>query len=153
MKVEIILNENIKEPCIKIETNIITNEIQKIADSLMTDIPNDFLIGIKDKKISILEVRDVVFFYSSNQYVYANIDGQTLIVKKKLYELEEIYKETGFIRISNSCIVNMKKVKNLKFSYTGTIEINFLNGTKEYVSRRYISEIKKYLGMWGERNG
>lgn len=63
-----------------------------------------------------------------------------------MYELEEILGE-NFIRVSNTDIVNMKKVKNFDMSITGSIHINFLDGDSVYASRRYISAIKKQLGI------
>ena len=54
---------------------------------------------------------------------------------------------TAFVRASNSCIVNIEKIDNLELSYSGTIEINFKNGEKEFVSRRYVPRIKNYLGI------
>ncbi len=52
-----------------------------------------------------------------------------------------------FVRISNSEIVNLKKVKNFDLSITGTICVELANDTKTYVSRRYVSKIKKVLGI------
>lgn len=52
-----------------------------------------------------------------------------------------------FVRISNSEIVNLKKVKSLDLSFVGTICMELSNGTVSYVSRRYVSKIKKVLGL------
>lgn len=51
------------------------------------------------------------------------------------------------IRISNSEIVNLKKVKNLDLSFVGTICMELSNGDVSYVSRRYVSKIKRLLGL------
>ncbi|KYH30611.1 putative HTH-type transcriptional regulator [Clostridium tepidiprofundi DSM 19306] len=146
MKVEIVVKPELKDTHIVIYTNEITNEIQGIVDSLSNS-QNRILTGIKDKKIFLLEDEEIYCFYSENQKVYAKTTKGKLWIKQKLYELENIYDGTSFIRISKSCIVNIDKIKNLDISYVGTIEIVFKNGEREYVSRRYISKIKKYLGI------
>lgn len=146
MKVEVILDANSKEPHIVIYTDEITDEIQEILDSL-SNRPIDKLMGIKDKKIFLLKPEEIYCFYSENQKVFAKTDTHSLCVKQKLYELEEKLKGTSFVRVSNSCIVNISQINNLELSYSGTIQINFKNNDKEFVSRRYVSKIKKYLGI------
>ena len=64
----------------------------------------------------------------------------------RLYELEERL-DNRFVRISNSEIVNLKKVKSLDLSFVGTICMELSNGEVSYVSRRYVSKMKKILGL------
>lgn len=52
-----------------------------------------------------------------------------------------------FARISNSDIVNLKKVKEFNLSIVGTICVKLSNGTVTYVSRRFVSKIKQILGI------
>lgn len=146
MKVEIVVKPNLKEPCTVIYTNKITDEIQQIADRI-SDSQSKLLTGTKDKKIFLIEKEEIYCFYSEKQKIYAKTDKGDLWVKYKLYQLEEMFQGSSFVRISNSSIVNIDKIKNLEISYTGTIEILFKNGEKEFVSRRYVSKIKKYLGI------
>lgn len=146
MKVEVILDADSKDPRIVVYTDELTDEIQQIIDSL-SNRQIDKLIGIKDKKIFLLKPNEVYCFYSENQKVFAKTDAHTLCIKQKLYELEEKFKGTSFVRVSNSCIVNISKINNLELSYSGTIQINFKNNDREFVSRRYVSKIKKYLGI------
>ena len=82
--------------------------------------------------------------YSENGKVYAKTSKNSYLLKFRLYQLEEML-DKNFIRISNSEIINIKKVKNLDFAMIGTIKINFINGTYTYASRRFIKKIKDYL--------
>ena len=68
-------------------------------------------------------------------------------MRLRLYEAEERMDSSKFVRISNSEIVNLKKVKSLDLSFVGTICMELSNGTVSYVSRRYVSKIKKVLGL------
>ena len=68
-------------------------------------------------------------------------------LKARLYELEERLAKKNFIRISNSEIVNFSKIKNFDLSLAGTITIIFKDGSKTYVSRRYVKKIKQFLGI------
>ena len=68
-------------------------------------------------------------------------------IRLRLYELEERLDDSKFVRISNSEIVNLKKVKSLDLSFVGTICMELSNGEVSYVSRRYVSKIKKKVGL------
>ena len=90
--------------------------------------------------------------YSMDKKVYmdavADGEDETLLVKMRLYEFEELAQKCGwtdFIRISNTDIVNFSKVTNLDLSLTGIVRVNFTNGKAAIVSRRYMSKIKKEL--------
>ena len=51
------------------------------------------------------------------------------------------------MRISNSEIVNLKKVRGFDLSFAGTICVSLSDGSVTYVSRRYVSKIKQVLGI------
>lgn len=146
MKIEIILKPDLNEPHLVIYTGEVTKEIQQIADRLSNS-QAKILTGTKDQRIFILNPEEIYCFYSENQKIFAKTENGALCVKQKLYELEESFSGTSFVRVSNSCIVNIDKIKNLEISYTGAIDIIFKNGDKEFVSRRYVPKIKKYLGI------
>lgn len=143
---DIAIKSELKEPYVVVYTNEITEEIQHIVQRL-SNTQNKILTGIKDEKIFLLENDEIYCFYSENKKIYAKTDKGNLWVKQKLYQLEEMFEGTSFVRISNSCIVNVNKIKNLEISFSGAIDIVFKNGEKEFVSRRYVSKIKKYLGI------
>lgn len=50
-------------------------------------------------------------------------------------------------KLSNSEIVNLKKVLSFDLSFAGTICVSLSDGTSSYVSRRYVNKIKKILGI------
>ena len=68
-------------------------------------------------------------------------------LKFRMYELEEKLDKNCFVRISNSEIINLKKVKSFDLSLTGTICVKMKNGRVTYASRRYVSKIKQVLGI------
>ena len=51
--------------------------------------------------------------------------------------------------ITNSEIINFKMVESFDLSFSGTICVKLVDGTSTYVSRRYLSKIKQWLGIWG----
>ena len=64
-------------------------------------------------------------------------------------DLIRVYAGSGkvFVRISNSEIINLKKVRSFDLSFAGTICVELQGGATAYVSRRCVSKLKKMLGM------
>ena len=95
----------------------------------------------------IVYVTDIFRIYTGNQKVYIQTLQGEYAIRYRLYELEEALDKKQFLRISNSEIVNVKKIRDIDLSIIGRICIRFSNDTQTYVSRRYIPKIKKSLGI------
>ncbi len=66
-------------------------------------------------------------------------------MKEPLYKLEERF--IKMIRISSSEMINPDFIKNLELSFTGTIKVNFRDGSFSHTSRRYMKGFKRRLGI------
>jgi len=147
LKVEININPEIEETKIVIHAKEITNEVTKLANSLTEENINT-IIGFLDDKVYILDKKDIESFYTEDNKIFArNKDQKKYYIKYRMYELEESLKNTSFIRISNSEIINFNEVRNLDLGIIGTIIVNFKSGNTAYVSRRNVAKIKKYLNI------
>lgn len=105
------------------------------------------LTAYRDDIAKIVNMTDVFRIYTGNQKVYIQTHQGEYAIRYRLYELEEALDKKQFLRISNSEIVNVKKIRDIDLSIIGRICIRFLNDTQTYVSRRYIPKIKKSLGI------
>ena len=146
MKVEVEIDETLEESKIVIFTNKVTNEVQEVINKIKSN-ENKAYTGTRDQKVYLLNPKDIFYFYAENQKVLVKTEDGILQVKLKLYEIEEQIIGTNFLRISNSVIANIDKIKNFEITLNGTLCIKFTNGDVEYSSRRYVSKIKKYLGL------
>ena len=68
---------------------------------------------------------------------------------KAVYEIEEKYENTDYIRISKSSIVNLNKIKSIRPDFGGKILATMENNEKIYISRQYVPILKKKLGIGG----
>ena len=66
--------------------------------------------------------------------------------KQKLYELEEL-KLRDFMRVSKSSIINLSKIKTLVPSISGKLEAILISGERVVISRQYVHELKRNLGV------
>ena len=146
MQVEIKIDSAYVEPKIIIMTAAMTEDVNIIIDKLSKETPQ-IISGSKNEKIEVIEQEDLIRVYSNSGKVFAVTDKGEYTTRLRLYEMEERLNSNQFVRISNSEIINFKKVKNFDLSFTGTICVEFMNGTTTYVSRRYVSKIKTILGI------
>ena len=147
--IEIKINSNCKNPKITIETAEITSEINNLIKKL-SESNLQIICGFLDDKVEILNEEDIIYIYCSDSKVFASTIKNDYKLKLRLYELENQLNKSNFIRISNSEIINLKMVKSLHLSFTGTIYVKFINNKSTYVSRRYVKRFKEILGIWGD---
>lgn len=97
--------------------------------------------------MQILEQTDIFRIYAAVGKVFAVTDKKEFVLRLRLYEIEERLNNKGFVRISNSEIINIEKAKKFDLSTVGTICVSLSNGNVSFVSRRYVKKIKKTLGI------
>ena len=138
--------KDLKNICITIDVVQLTEEVQKIIDYISNiSKKQSQIIADKDNKIYILELKDVICFFSKDKYNYVRTVNGIYRIKMKLYELEEVLDKNDFIKISNSCIVNINQVECFDISILGTIVVKLKDDTKENVSKRNIKKVKQML--------
>lgn len=146
MQVEIKIDDSCSEPKVIILTDSMTEEINELVQKLSEN-NSRIISGSRDGRIEILEQNDLIEIYAGNGRVFAVTDHGEYVLRLRLYEAEERLNSAQFVRISNSEIINLKKVKNFDLSFAGTICVELVNDTTAYVSRRYVQKIKKILGI------
>lgn len=149
MKLDIDIDDQYEETTVVIKTNELTKEIEDIIKTIRTSTKKT-IVGKSDEKLYIINPHEIYRMYGENQKVLTETETGIYELTNKLYELEEQFQNTSFVRVSKSAIVNFDKVKNMEMFFNGTMCVNFDNGKQEFVSRRYVSKIKQYLGMGGK---
>ena len=97
--------------------------------------------------MEVIEPDDLFRIYAAGGKVFAVTDKGEYLLRLRLYEAAERLNPSRFVRISNSEIINLEKVKNFDLSFTGTICVSMTDGAVTYVSRRYVNKIKQVLGI------
>ena len=146
MKIEVKIDPAYQEPSVVILTDVMTEEVNDILKKLSESAPQ-VLSGIRAGSLEVLEQEDLIRAYANQGKVFAVTESGVYQLRLRLYELEERLDKARFVRISNSEIVNLKKVRSFDLGLTGTICVRLADGTVTYVSRRYVSKIKHILGV------
>lgn len=67
--------------------------------------------------------------------------------KEKLYALKNRLKNTSFVRISKSTLLNMDYLKSVQPIKHYRLEANLKNKEKLIINRHYVKEVKQYLNI------
>ena len=149
LKVGINIDHSVEE----VEVLITAQEQSRTVNALYEHIVEfdkkslETLTAYRDDIAKIVNVTDVFRIYMGNQKVYIQTHQGEYAIRYRLYELEAALDKKQFLRISNSEIINVKKIRDIDLSLIGRICIRFEDNTQTYVSRRYIPKIKKSLGI------
>ncbi len=152
MRISTDINSKYKELELKVCNGDMTGEVMSVVNELH-EIFDKNLTGTDEKGNKRILRRSEIFsvFSEGQRVMILTIDGR-FTVPNKLYELESELHEADFIRISKSEIVNIRKIKSLDMSITGTIKLVMKNGYETYVSRRNVAKIRERLTNVREEN-
>ena len=146
MQVELKIDPRCAEPRIVVVAAEMTEEIDALLKKLSGQ-DMQMITGQKDGKLEILEPAELIRVFAQGGKVLASARRGQYALRMRLYELEERLDPRRFVRISNSEIINLCEAESFDLSIAGTICVQMKNGETTYVSRRYVSKIKKILGL------
>ncbi len=146
MDVEVKIDAGQQEMRIVIYAPALTDEVTGLVRRLGGEAPA-FIAGYRDGLVSLLAHDDIVRVFTETPRVNVQTVQGTYGVKNRLYEIEAMLDSRQFVRISNTDLVNLKKIKHLDVSLSGTIRVSLEGGIEAFVSRRYMAGIKQRLGL------
>ena len=145
MKVTVELSDKFREPYAVIYTDKITDSIQHMLDIFGSE---DTLITAlqNETNIVILQPKDIYMIRIEDKDTVIYGEKQKYRSRKRLYELaDQLGKQ--FMQISKSTLVNLSYMDSIEPGFGGAVLLKMKNGSKDYVSRKYLPAFKKYLGL------
>lgn len=97
--------------------------------------------------IYMVNPQDIYYFDAVDNKVFVYCKEKVYETKYKLYEIEELFVHTDFFRASKSSIVNLAKLVHVAPVFNGRFEAVLSNGEKVIISRQFVPELKKKLGI------
>lgn len=143
MKLDIYIDKEREEQVIVYahERNELTRQIEQLVFERTEDI-----IGYKEREALRLGLSEIYCFTVTDNRVYAMTEKESYQLRCRLYQLEERLPET-FVKINQSCIVNIKMIGRFNASVSGTLNVILKNGYTDYISRRNLKKVKERLGL------
>lgn len=121
------------------------------TDASLTFKEDDYIqetfIGYLNGSYEIIHFRNILFIESFGHDIVLHTADNTYQIKEKLYEIEGMLHEKGFIRINKSTIVNKFGIKELNPTFNSRIILYMKNGSELIVTRSYNQQFKKFIGL------
>lgn len=122
----------------------VTEEIQNAIDILKND-----CLGIpvtNDSETLVCKLDKIYYVESVDKHTYVYTKGNCYKTKYRLYELEDML-SVDFFRCSKSMILNIRKIKSVKADFNGRMIAELLNNERIIISRSYVKDLKRKLGL------
>ncbi len=94
-----------------------------------------------------IDIKKIFYFESVDEKSFIYTEKNVYPIDRKLYELETLLKETSFVRISKSCILNTDLLDSVKVLLNGKMEASLQNGEKMVINRHYVPGFKQKFGL------
>ena len=134
-----------REEEIIIRCHNINSDTVKLLQELKTT--QREITGYKGGEIHRLCFDEIYYFEVVENKSFLYCENDVYESRLKLYEFEQLSLETGFFRAAKSMIINSDKIDYITPSLSGRFEATLLNGEKVVVSRQYVGELKKRMGI------
>ena len=144
MRVGIKLAPEYRPPFAVIYADVLTDEIRR-AEAFLKGDPSTLLVR-KETGSAVLHPEEICLVRVE--------DGRTVVYTKKdrfesdrrLYEIQSQL-DDSFIRISKQAVVSRRAIRSVEVGGGGSLRLVLRNGQEEYVSLKYLPELKASLGL------
>lgn len=145
MKITIKLDSNVEETEITILCKTIDSELESVISSI--GLINNIISGKLDNETFFISLGEVLYFETIDNKTFFYTKNKMYETSTKIYQLEEKFSDTPFVRINKSSLINIQKVRSIKSEENSKLIATLINGEKIVVSRQYIQKIKMKLGV------
>lgn len=105
----------------------------------------DSVLGKLEDKYSLLSFVNIHYFEANGQDVFCYTADKQYKVRERLYILQDITINKGFLRVSKSHVINVKKIKSIIPMFNSKFILEMENGNEVDVTRTYIQDFKDYI--------
>lgn len=114
---------------------------------LKEDLHQDVFLGMSNGDIIPIPYNEVLYIESYGRDVYINTMNGFFKLKNRLYEVDESLKNSGFLRISKSVIINKAGIESIKPIINSRFELIMKNKEKVTVTKSYRKIFRTFIGF------
>ena len=103
--------------------------------------------GWREDTLRRLKLSEIFYFEVVDDASFIYTGKEVFEAREKLYEFARLTAGSTLFRCSKSMILNAEKIDYVRPSLSGRFEAVLSNGEKAVVSRKYVSELKRLLGI------
>ena len=118
--------------------------VGNVKDAVMGQLT---VCGYKDNVMHRLRLSEIYYFEVVDGTSFFYTQNDVFNAKEKLYEFEDVSAKSSLFRCSKSMILNADKIDYIRPSFSGRFEAVLSNGEAVIVSRKYVADLKRLLGI------
>jgi DNA-binding LytR/AlgR family response regulator len=107
----------------------------------------NYIAGKREDQQFFIDVNDICFIESMGHDIIIHASDGTYNSGERLKALEQVLPAERFLRVSNSSIVNLKKIKRIESSLLQKFILHMTNGSKVDVTRSYYYIFRERIGI------
>lgn len=136
------------EKIIKEKNEDSTENIRTLLESLSPKTPLLRLPSRIGRKVQILNVNDVIFFFAQEKMTFAHtLEEKNLPINHSLIELEQRLERDVFFRVNRNLIINVNFIEDVRFGNRVTIHLKDAKKTEVLVAHERVKNLRDFLGM------
>ncbi|MGI6721300.1 MAG: LytTR family DNA-binding domain-containing protein [Anaerovoracaceae bacterium] len=146
MRVDLKISPEYEETYAVIYCDRMTSEVSRAMELLGAAEGERIISAERGEKTVILRPQDVYMVRIENGDTIVYTRSSNYRSRSRLYEITSRL-GSGFMKISKSAVINLSYLDSIEARFGGMMHITMKNGSQDYVSRKYLPELKKYLGL------
>ena len=107
----------------------------------------NYIAGKREDQQFYIDVKEIIYIDSLGHDVMIHTSDGIYNSGDRLKTLEQIMPADKFLRVSNSAIVNLKKIKRIESSIMQKFILHMTNGSKVDVTRSYYYIFRDKIGI------
>ena len=141
----LILNERpeMEKPEVTIAYSEMTASVKRVADFVRS--VEQTILCKKDEEECSVPVGDIFYIESVDKKTFVYCEKEVYMCSLRLYEIEKMVEQAGFVRVSKSTILNIEWLKGVKTLVNSRLEAILSNGERVCVTRKYLKDIREAL--------
>lgn len=141
----LILNERpeMEKPEVTIAYSEMTASVKRVADFVRS--VEQTILCKKDEEECSVPVGDIFYIESVDKKTFVYCEKEVYMCSLRLYEIEKMVEQAGFVRVSKSTILNIEQLKGVKTLVNSRLEAILSNGERVCVTRKYLKDIREAL--------
>jgi two-component system LytT family response regulator len=100
----------------------------------------------KNGRVLLVDVEDVMRFEATGNYIEVHTRERMHLLRETLTGLEARLEPDAFVRVSRSCIVNVRHIRELHPHFSGDFVVVLADDSEVQGSRRYRSSLEALFG-------
>ena len=145
MKISMQIDGVFQETEILIRSPKLTPELEQVLAAL--HLLERKITVTNGEETTVLNAAEIVYAESVDRRTFVYTASSCVETRLRLYELEELLEPCGFLRISKSCLVQIRRIRSLKADLDRRLRLTLETGEQIIVSRQYADALKLKLGV------